>query len=289
VRTSVAVLGLGGMGSRMAGRLLETGHAVTVWNRSPKRGEPLVARGANVADTPAAAAADVEVVITMLGDPTALDAVVGGADGLAAGGRPGLTVIEMSTVGPAAVARLEAALPSGTDLLDAPVLGSLNEAESGALQIFVGGPEDIVERWSPLLTHLGTPLRVGTLGSGAAAKLVVNLTLFGAVSLLGESLALAAALGLSREAAFEILSVSPLAGQAERRRQAVESGDYPRRFALSLARKDTDLIAEAAGEHDLELRAAEAARAWLLEAEAAGLGNRDYSELLAWITREDRT
>jgi 3-hydroxyisobutyrate dehydrogenase/2-hydroxy-3-oxopropionate reductase len=276
------------MGSRVARRLLDAGHAVTVWNRSPERAEPLAERGARVARTPAEAASQVEVLITMLANPAALDAVIGGPDGVAAGASEGLTVIEMSTVGPAAVARLAAALPAGTSLLDAPVLGSLNEAESGSLQIFVGGPDELVERWSPLLAVLGTPLQVGPLGSGAAAKLVANLTLFGAIGLLGEVLALARALGLPRETAFEVLSASPLAGQAARRREAVESGEYPRRFALSLARKDTDLIAEAAAEHGLELRLTKAARAWLLDAEAAGFGDRDYSELLSHIMSTGR-
>lgn len=280
---AVAVLGLGGMGSRIAGRLLDAGHSLIVWNRSPERAEELAGRGAGVARTPAEAASEVEVLITMLASPAALDAVIGGPEGVAAGARDGLTVIEMSTVGPAAVARLATALPGGTALLDAPVLGSLKEAESGSLQIFVGGPDELAERWSPLLADLGTPLHVGPLGSGAAAKLVANLTLFGAIALLGEALALAGALGLSRETGFEVLSASPIAGQAARRREAVESGEYPRRFALSLGRKDTDLIAEAAGEHGLELRIAAAARAWLLDAEAAGLGDRDYSELLAHI------
>jgi 3-hydroxyisobutyrate dehydrogenase-like beta-hydroxyacid dehydrogenase len=283
VTANVAFLGLGGMGSRIARRLLDAGHSVTVWNRTPERTDALAERGARVARTPAEAASQVEALITMLADPAALDAVVGGRHGVAAGARRGLTVIEMSTVGPAAVARLATSLPAGTYLLDAPVLGSLSEAESGSLQVFVGGPDELAERWAPLLADLGTPIHVGPLGSGAAAKLVVNLTLFGAIGLLGEALALARVAGLSREIAFEILSVSPLAEQAARRREAVESGEYPRRFALSLARKDTELIAEAAGKHGLDLRLATAARSWLLDAEAAGLGDRDYSELLAHI------
>jgi 3-hydroxyisobutyrate dehydrogenase-like beta-hydroxyacid dehydrogenase len=100
---------------------------------------------------------------------------------------------------------------------------------------------------------------------------------------LGEALALAEGLGLPREVAFEVLAATPIAAQAERRRASVESGEYPRRFSLSLARKDADLVAEAAAAAGVDLRLAEAARSWLREAEEAGWGVEDYSALLAHI------
>jgi 3-hydroxyisobutyrate dehydrogenase-like beta-hydroxyacid dehydrogenase len=281
--TTVAVVGLGGMGSRIARRLLDAGHRVVVWNRTPAKAAELVGLGARRAESPADAAREADAVITMLADPDALSAVVEGPNGIAAGVGESTTLIEMSTVGPAAVSRLASLLPPGTGLLDAPVLGSLLEVEAGSLTIFVGGPEPLVERWSPVLSALGTPLHVGPQGSGAAAKLVANLTLFGAVGALGEALALAQELGLSREATFNVLAASPLAGQAERRREAIETGEYPRRFPLSLGIKDLDLIAEAAAASGVDLRLAAAARSWLAEADEAGWGDRDYSEVLAWI------
>jgi 3-hydroxyisobutyrate dehydrogenase-like beta-hydroxyacid dehydrogenase len=283
--STVAVIGLGGMGSRIARRLLEADHHLVVWNRTPAKGAELVDLGAESADSPADAARRAEVVLTMLANPQALHAVTEGPDGVAAGADDSVTVIEMSTVGPAAVRRLASVLPPETGLLDAPVLGSLPEVESGALAIFIGGPAELAERWTPLLSTLGSPLHVGPLGAGAAAKLVVNATLFGTLGVLGEALALAQGLGLSREAAFTVLGKSPLAAQLERRRESLESGEYPFRFSLSLARKDVDLIAEAAEASDVELRLTEAARASLAEAEEAGWGDRDYAEILAWIQR----
>jgi len=119
---------------------------------------------------------------------------------------------------------------------------------------------------------------MGPSGSGAAAKLVANSTLFGVIGVLGEALALADAIGLEREQAFEVLSTTALADQAERRRPAVESGEYPPRFPLRLARKDADLIAELG----LDLRVVEAARSWLAETEDE---DRDYSAVLERITR----
>ena len=272
---TVAVVGLGAMGSRIAGRLLGAGYDVVVWNRTAEKAKPLVERGATLADSPADAAARAEAVIVMVADPSALESVT--AD------LAGATVIQMSTVSPTAVARLASRLP---DLLDAPVLGSIGEAESGTLKIFVGGPAQFFERWKPLLSVLGQPLHVGPVGAGTAAKLVANTTLVGVIGLLGEALALGEGLGLARDVVFDVLAQTPLAQQAERRRPAVEADDYPPRFALYLARKDAELILEAAPEAGVDLRLVPAARSWLADAEAAGRGGDDYSAVLAEILRQ---
>jgi 3-hydroxyisobutyrate dehydrogenase/2-hydroxy-3-oxopropionate reductase len=269
----VAVIGLGGMGSRIARRLLDSGHELTVWNRTREKAEAL---GMPVAASPAEAAAEAAVVITMVADPPALAAVTEGPDGVAAGAGDRTTVVEMSTVGPAPIERLRSALRA--DLLDAPVLGSLSEVESGTLSIFVGGDEAVFERQRELLEALGKPIYVGPSGSGAAAKLVANSTLITMIGAVGEALALADALGLSREKAFEILGTTALAAQAERRRPALEAHEYPPRFPLRLAQKDADLIHELG----LDLRLTEAGRSWLSE---AGDGDQDYSAVLERITR----
>ena len=279
----VGVVGLGAMGSRIAERLLAAGHAVVVWNRSDHAARRLSELGAIVAVTPADAAARSHMLITMLADPSALEAVSKGHDGILAGAHQNLTVIEMSTVGPAAIARLAAALPTGVRLLDAPVLGSIDEAESGKLTILAGGSVDLVGAATPLLTNLGVVRHVGPLGAGAAAKLVANATLLGALATLGESLALADGLGLTRESAYRILAVTPLAAQAARRRPTIEQDAYPRRFALSLAHKDSRLVAEAARDAGVELHVAKAVRAWLAQAELAGRGGLDYTAILATI------
>jgi 3-hydroxyisobutyrate dehydrogenase/2-hydroxy-3-oxopropionate reductase len=279
----VAVVGAGAMGGRIARRLLESGVEVVVWNRSRDKLQPLEELGATAAGTPAEATRRAEVVITMVADPAALRAVTQGPDGIAAAAADGHTLIEMSTVGPAAVHELAGRLPAGVGLLDAPVLGSLSEVESGTLSIFAGGDRELFERRRGLLELLGSLQYVGPTGSGAAAKLVANSTLFGVLGALGEALALADRLGLAREAAFSVLAATPLAAQAERRRPAVESGDYPPRFALSLAHKDAGLVVEAAREAGLEPAIAEAMRRALAAADDAGWGERDYSSLLAWM------
>lgn len=281
--TAVAVVGLGAMGSRIARRLILAGHEVIVWNRTPAKLAELVDLGATAAESPADAARRADVLITMVADPASLRAVSEGGEGIAAGADATLTVIEMSTVGPAAAACLASALPAETPLLDAPVLGSIDEAEAGSLTIFVGGPVALVEQTEPLLSALGSVLHVGPLGAGQAAKLVANATLFGTLATLGEAIALARGLGLSDTATYELLAATPLAGQAQRRRDAIERGDFPTRFPLAHARKDAELIREAAAAADVELRLINAARTWLADSEAAGWGSRDYTALLATI------
>ena len=258
------MLGLGAMGSRIARRLLDAGHDVIVWNRTAEKVEGFP----RAAGTPAEATADVDVAITMVTDADALRAVTSGI-------APPV-LIEMSTVGPDAIHTLD--LPH-VELIDAPVLGSRSEAEQGTLHVFVGATPEQYARWSPLLSTLGTPHHIGPAGSGAAAKLVANSTLFGTIAVLGEALKLADRLGLSRDAAFEILAATPIAAQAERRREALEANEFPPRFTLALARKDADLVSAAAP----NLRLAQAVRSWLAEADAAGWGDRDYSSVLAWL------
>jgi 3-hydroxyisobutyrate dehydrogenase/2-hydroxy-3-oxopropionate reductase len=278
------------MGQRFAQRLLDAGWNVHVWNRTKAKADALVAGGAALAATPAAAAAAASAVITMVADPPALKAVTEGEDGIGSGLGPETALIEMSTVGPATVARLAAALPPETPLLDAPVLGSLAEAESGTLTIFVGGDPSVVARWTPLLATLGRPVHVGGLGSGAAAKLVANSALFTSLAAVGEAISLADGLALEREAAYAVLARTPLAAQAERRRDAIEANRYPPRFRLALARKDAELIADAAAASGTELRLGDSARAWLVDAEGAGYGEADYAAVLAHMldARGDR-
>jgi 3-hydroxyisobutyrate dehydrogenase-like beta-hydroxyacid dehydrogenase len=279
---AIAVVGLGRMGSRIALRLLGRGHAAIVWNRSPDKARALIDRGASPAASPAEAARRASVVITMVSDPEALRVVTEGADGIANGADASTTLIEMSTVGPEAISRLRSTLPAGAHLVDAPVLGSVDQAEQGSLRIFVGGEASSFGRVRTLLSELGSVMHVGALGSGAAAKLVANLGLLGTLGLLGEAAALGRGLGLADPTIFEVLSATPLAAQAERRRPAIERGEYPARFALPLARKDADLITAAAASFGADLRIADAARSWLAEAERA-TPDLDYSAVLAFI------
>jgi 3-hydroxyisobutyrate dehydrogenase-like beta-hydroxyacid dehydrogenase len=277
---SVAVVGLGAMGGRIARRLLAAGEEVTVWNRTAERAEPLAEAGASVAATPAAAARSANWVITMLADPSALLEVMSRPDGLAQGLRAGQTLVEMSTVGPSTVRQLVDIVPPGVEVVDAPVLGSISEADAGTLRIFVGGSDEAAASVRPLLEPLGQPLHVGPLGAGASAKLVANTTLLGTMAVLGEALALAKSLGLDPDAAFEVLSTTPLSAQAERRRPVIEGAEPPVRFRLALATKDADVIADEGRRAGVDAEITKVAAARFRAAEEAGDGDRDYSAIL---------
>lgn len=280
--TMIAFCGLGQMGAPMAARLLDAGHDLTVWNRTPERAAPLVERGAHQAVSPADAAARAEVVVTMLADPAALEQVMFGPEGVAAGISAGATLVEMSTTGPDAVRDLAARLPDGVDVLDAPVLGSVPQATDGALKVFVGGDTGVFERCRGVLEAMGTPNHLGALGAGASMKLVANSTLGALMCGLAEALALADALGLDEAAVLDILVESPIGATAKSKRALIEGGEYrPPNFKLSLAAKDLALVTAAAESAGVDLRLSPAARTWFDDAERAGLGDRDYSAVIA--------
>jgi len=296
---NLAFCGLGRMGEPMAARLLNAGHDVVVWNRSPERAAGLVRQGARLAASPAEAAASADAVVTMLATPEALEAVVFGSgagrnpapatgdDGpgerLASGLRPGTALIEMSTVGPDAVRGVAERLPDGVAVLDAPVLGSVPQATEGSLKIFVGGDDDVFERWRGVLEVLGRPVRFGPLGSGAAMKLVANSTLGAVMSAVGEALALADGLGLTQALVLDSLAESPVGATVKSKRPLIESGEYQPNFALALAAKDLRLVDEAARRAGIDAWVAAAARAHFDDANRAGLGDLDYSAVIAHV------
>jgi 3-hydroxyisobutyrate dehydrogenase len=282
--TRVAFLGLGAMGRPMAARLLAVGHDVHAWNRTPGRDEELVASGAVRAATPAAAATEAEVAITMLADPTALEAVLFGPDGVARTIRPDATVVDMSTVGPGPI-RSAAERLAPTAVVDAPVLGSVPAAESGRLAILVGGDRDAAERVEHLLAALGTPMYVGRSGSGALLKLITNAATISTLVGLGELLSLTDRAGLDQAVVLDGLSAGPLAAFVERWRERLE-GRYERPdFRLALARKDLGLVSDEAGRAGRELTVAGVAAERCDEALDAGLGDRDFGAIVEFLRR----
>ncbi|MGC4806565.1 NAD(P)-dependent oxidoreductase [Micromonospora sp. DT233] len=268
----IAFLGLGRMGLPMAIRLARAGHDIAVWNRTAERAQEAVAAGAHGAASAQEAIAGRQLVITMLSDP---DAVLGLLDGLTL--EPGSTLVEMSTIGPETVAELRKRLPAEVTLIDAPVLGSVPQAESGALHVFAGGSAQDVAHCMPVLSVLGNVEHVGALGDGAAVKLVVNVATINSAVLLGEALGLAARLGIAREAAFDALTRTTLAPLIGVMRPRVGAAQQPTLFALGLAEKDLRLAVESGARPDGVITAARRA---LAEARDAGLGDEDLSAII---------
>jgi 3-hydroxyisobutyrate dehydrogenase/2-hydroxy-3-oxopropionate reductase len=279
--TTFAFVGLGQMGLPMAGRLLDAGHDLVVWNRTPDKAETLVERGAILVDTPAEAARQSMAVFTMLATPEALEEVVFGPGGLVEGMEDGHTLVEMSTVGPDMVRELAERVPDDVDVIDAPVLGSVPQATEGSLKVFVGAEPDLAEEWMPVLEAFGQPIHMGPPGSGAAMKLVANSILGAVMSGLAEALTLADAFALDQSEVLDILAESPIGVTVKSKRELIESGRFPPNFKLALAAKDLRLVADTAEAAGLQLPLAAAARAWFDLAESEGLGPFDYSAVTA--------
>lgn len=282
--TRIAFLGLGAMGRPMAARLLDAGHELRVWNRTPGKDAELVAGGAVRAATPAEAVSDAEVAITMLADPAALEAVLFGPDGLASTIRQDATLIDMSTVGPGPI-RSAAERLAPVAVLDAPVLGSVPAAEAGSLSILVGGDRDVATRAEPVLRAVGTPMHVGPSGAGALLKLVTNAASISTLVTLGELLALTDRAGLDPGIVLDGLGTGPLASLVERWRERLEGRYEQPDFRLALARKDLGLVRGEAEASGLELSVPALAAARLDAAIESGLGDRDFGAIVEFLRR----
>ncbi|HEU4354389.1 MAG TPA: NAD(P)-dependent oxidoreductase [Actinomycetota bacterium] len=280
--TRVAFLGLGAMGAPMAGRVLDAGHDLRVWNRTPGRDEDLVARGARRAASPAEAASDAEVVVTMVADPPALEAVLFGPDGVSGAIAPGSIVIDMSTVGPTAI-RAAAERLDPVAVIDAPVLGSVPHATAGTLTILAGGEGEVLERCAEVLGAMGTVLHVGPSGAGATIKLANNAAGMSTMACMGEVLALTDRAGLDPEVVLDALAMGPLGSFVDRWRDKLTGREARVDFSLTLARKDLALALAEGSRLGLRLTLPEAAVARCDEAIVAGRGSQDNTALVAEI------
>ena len=258
----VGFIGLGAMGTRMAGRLLAAHHDVVVYNRTPERTRPLEQRGAKVAATPKELAAGVEIVFSSVANDAALEQVMFGPDGALAGARAGSVVIEMSTVNPRTSRQVhEDARSKGVAVLDAPVSGSTSQAEQGQLVIFVGGEEDVYQRCQSILAVLGSKtFYLGPSGAGATMKLCVNTLLGLGVQALAEAVALGVKAGLPRERFLQVLGETAVVSPSQKAKlENVRKDEYPPAFALRLMFKDFGLIVETAMELSVPMPATAAA------------------------------
>ena len=234
-------IGLGAMGAPMARNLLEAGHELAVWNRSPERVDPLVEAGARRADSPADAASGTRATILMVTNAEAFQEVLFGDKGVVHGLPAGAAVINMGTIDAAATTRIAKTLGDlGYRMLDAPVSGSTPVAAAGELNIMVGGDEQTFEEFEPVLATMGEKIsHMGEVGSGARMKLINNLILGANMAALSEGLALGEAAGLPVEKQLEvILGGGAASGVAQRRSGNLISRSYEPQFKLSHELKD---------------------------------------------------
>jgi 3-hydroxyisobutyrate dehydrogenase len=279
----VAFLGLGRMGVAMAKHVLDAGHDLVVWNRTPGKAGDLVAAGATEAKTAAAAVEGADVAVLMLFGPESVREV------LPQIAREGLLIIDSTTIGPEAAREFgRAAVAAGARYVDAPVAGSVEPAKAGTLGVFAGAAESDWPDAEKLLHLWGDPAkvrRVGPVGTGSALKLVVNQGLGVLAAGLGEALRIGTELGLDRQLVLDVLEQGAYAFTVKQKRELLESGDFSAtRFSVDLLAKDLDLAVRAARDAELEVtRAAlDAAR----ETIAAGHSGDDYASIIGHLADE---
>jgi 3-hydroxyisobutyrate dehydrogenase len=276
---TVAVLGIGQMGRPMATRLVSAGFAVRVWDRSPAKIVPLVDAGATAAVSPAQAAAGADILLTMLSDGPAVQAVMAGADGPLASSERDMVWLQMSTVGIDWTDRLATlARAHGTAFVDAPVSGSVGPAEAGTLLVLASGPVEAHETVAPVLDAIGRrTVWLGPAGAGSRAKLVLNNWLVDLVESTAETLHFAGALGIDPAMIIDLLDAPIGSPYAVDKGRSMLEGDFTPNFALRYAVKDADLALDAAESVGIELALTQSLiEAWH-RAVTNGRGDEDLS------------
>jgi 3-hydroxyisobutyrate dehydrogenase-like beta-hydroxyacid dehydrogenase len=245
MKPTVGFIGLGIIGLPMAGRLLEHGLPLVVWNRSGEKADALVRRRAMCAGSPRELAARADIAITMVTDGRALESVALGPEGMAAGLTAGKVHCDMSTIDPGTSRRLAAQYASrGAHFVHAPVLGNKRAAAAGTLLIFAGGSAEAARKCEPVFAALGKKTWHGERPETATCvKLACNLLLGGMMELLAESLVFAAKAGVEPRAMLEIFGSSALdAPMYQSKGETIAQRNFTPSFSLRTMLKDLGAI-----------------------------------------------
>jgi 3-hydroxyisobutyrate dehydrogenase len=283
---TIAFLGVGQMGSPMATRLIAAGFTVRVWNRSTTRLNELVQLGAIEASTPAQAATNADVVITMLPDGTTTESVVGGADGAFTTMASGALWLQMGTIGIEWSERFrQSSSERGILFVDAPVSGSVVPASAGQLIILASGPTESLFLAEQVFRILGRrTFWLGDAGAGSRAKVVLNNWLVDLVELTAETMNVSTALGLDPRAVVEILADAPIGSPyAVAKARNMLDGDFSTKFALKHAFKDASLALDAARSVDVALPLTASLMPTWQRAVTDGAGDNDVSVVYRYV------
>jgi 3-hydroxyisobutyrate dehydrogenase len=254
--TRVAFLGLGAIGAPMARHLVSPPFELTVWNRTPSRADDFRSvAGVTVADTPADAARNADVVITCLPSSREVAALLDGDDGLEAGLREGALLIDCTSGDPATSREIAARLAArGVYFVDAPVSGGVKGAIAGTLTVMCGGDAASIERARPVLETFGAKIvHCGEVGAGHAVKAMNQALLAIHIWSAGEALAMLAKLGVSAGVALEVINGSSGRSNSSENLfpERVIGRAYPRTFKIALLDKDVSIAADIAREEGI--------------------------------------
>ena len=286
---TVGLIGLGLMGKPMGRNLLKAGFPLVVWNRTKSKADDLVREGAKLAGNPRELAAQVDVLITIVSDPPALEGVMFGPNGALDALKRGSLFIDSSTVSPE-LARREAAscADRGIDFLDAPVTGGTWGAEKGELVFMIGGKQEVFDRAKPMLEAMGKKFfLLGPNGAGQTVKLAMNLILALEVEALAEATALVTTAGLDGQKLIDVLQSSmgrsPL---MDVKAPLILKNDYPASFPLRLMHKDVRLALELARQQKIELPAGAAAYSTYSVVKDAAKDDPDYAAVARFWSKK---
>ena len=285
--TTVGIVGLGLLGHAVASRLIKAGHGVVGFDLLPARVEALTALGGTAAPSTSAVAQSAEAVCTLLPSLATVEEATLGAGGIVAGARPGLTVIQMSTISPTLTKRLaEEVAARGLGFLDCPVSGTSAMVERGDGIIFVGGERALYDRWRPVLESvLPRAIHVGRAGQAMVLKLVANLLVALHSAAAAEALTLARRAGLDLGVVLDVLTASAANSRMlELRGPMMARGEFPAQMKLDLFMKDLHLMQEAAAAVGAPLPLTDLAERLYAAAQAAGHGSEDLSVVVTALT-----
>ena len=274
----VAFIGVGAMGSRMAMNLHAAGHKLRVYNRDRAKTKPFADKGIEVCDSPAAAAKGAEFVCSIVSDDVATREVMMGASGVFSAAASGTIVLDSSTNTPAMSREAaKAAAAKGIIYLDAPVSGSLAQAQGKELVILVGGDKAAFDKAQPVLLAMGRMVRrIGDTGAGATLKLINNMLTATLTAALGEAAQAAEAANLDRDAAMEVLNEGAAGSRAMKTKlPKMFKRDFSPQFQLELMDKDLRYFLALAQEQDRPAPIASLVRSQYQAARRAQLGKLD--------------
>jgi 3-hydroxyisobutyrate dehydrogenase-like beta-hydroxyacid dehydrogenase len=285
---NLGFVGLGVMGSEMVLRLLSKGHTVTGYNRTRSKAEELIQKGMKWADSPRVVAASSDVIFSMVTNSAALEAIVEGPDGILAGLTPGKFFVDISTVSPeysrAVAAKVRA---KGSDMIDAPVSGSVITLQEGKLSVMVGGRKETFEKLKPILLDIGPKVTyVGDNGLALVMKIATNLSLAVQMLAFSEGVLLAEKSGIAREVAVEVLVNSAVASPMIKYRGPFVL-QLPKEawFNVNMMQKDMLLALELGRKLDVPMPSTAVANEFLTAARGMGLVQEDFAVVYEVLAR----
>ena len=287
--STVAFVGLGAMGSRMAMNLHAAGHELKVFNRSKEKTKPFADKGIQVCDSPAAAAKGSEFVCSIVSDDNATRQVMLGDKGVVDAAAPGTIILDSSTNTPAMAREVSfAARAKGIFYLDAPVSGSLPQAQGKELLFIVGGDKAAFDKAQPLLAAMGRMVRrIGDSGAGATLKLLNNVLTASFIATLAEAAQVAEAANLDRDAVLEVLSEGAVGSRSLKTKlPKIFKRDFSPQFHLELMEKDLRYFLALAQELDRPAPIASLVRSQYQAARRAQFGKLDSCAVFLQVAGE---